>query len=54
MATAKKKPAKCRTCGGYCGKKRGQRCQFSTNEARRRAGELWSALTAGMRQKGDE
>ncbi|WP_406850077.1 hypothetical protein [Chromobacterium phragmitis] len=54
MVSAKPKKPKCRTCGGYCGKKKGQRCQFSANEARRRANELWSALTAGMRQKGDE
>ncbi|QOD84143.1 hypothetical protein [Chromobacterium haemolyticum] len=47
--TAKKKP-KCRTCGGYCGKKKGQRCQFAANEAKRRSDALWGMLTAGMRK----
>ena len=54
MATTKPKKPKCRTCGGYCGKKKGQRCQFAANESRRQANELWSALTAGMQQKGGD
>jgi hypothetical protein len=46
-ARAKKKTAKkkCRTCGGYCGRKKGQGCQYAAKEQKRLADEMWSALT---------
>jgi len=49
MITTKK--PKCRTCGGYCGKRKGQRCQYAANEAKRRSDELYQFVTAGMRAK---
>ncbi|EEG10266.1 hypothetical protein [Pseudogulbenkiania ferrooxidans] len=47
---ATKKP-KCRTCGGYCGRRKGQGCQYAANEAKRRADELYQYATAGMHGK---
>lgn len=44
--TTKKKAAtrlKCRTCGGHCGKKKGQPCQHAKNAERRWADELFAA-----------
>lgn len=51
MATKKQTKPKCRTCGGYCGKRKGQPCQFAANEAKRQADELYQAATAGLRTK---
>lgn len=41
---------KCRTCGGHCGKKRGQSCQYGKNDEKRRASELFAACF-GMGRK---
>lgn len=49
MATPKK--PKCRTCGGYCGRRKGQGCQFAKNEQKRQADELYQHVTAGLRAK---
>ena len=34
---------KCRTCGGHCGKKKGQSCQYGKNDERKMADALFSA-----------
>lgn len=49
MATTKK--PKCRTCGGYCGRRKGQGCQYAANEAKRRSEEMYQTATAGLRTK---
>jgi len=41
---------KCRTCGGRCGKKNGQSCQYGKNDEKRRASELFAACF-GMGRK---
>jgi hypothetical protein len=33
----KKPKPKCRICGGHCGKKRGEKCRYAANEAKRRS-----------------
>lgn len=51
MTEQRKKP-KCRTCGGHCGKRKGQRCQFAANQAKRDSDALYAAVAAGLGQKG--
>lgn len=51
MTAKKQAKPKCRTCGGYCGKRKGQGCQFAANEAKRQADGLWLAATTGLREK---
>lgn len=48
MTAPKTKPKtiarmKCRTCGGHCGKKKGQSCQYGKNDEKRLASELFAA-----------
>lgn len=46
--TFSKAPApKCRTCGGDCGRKPGERCRFAKNAAKQQADDLWRTLTGG-------
>lgn len=50
MSSSQKK-RKCRGCGGYCGRRKGQGCQYAANEAKRHSEELYQAVTAGLRNK---
>lgn len=43
VATKPKK--KCRTCGGFCGKRHGEKCRHGANAAKQQADELWAAVT---------
>lgn len=49
--TARKEKKRCPSCGGFCGRKVGQGCQYANNEARRRGNEMWETLTAHLRER---
>lgn len=40
-----KQKKKCKTCGGFCGKKARGKCRHSENAAKQQADELWAAVT---------
>jgi len=44
MQTTKPKK-KCRTCGGFCGKRPGEKCRHGANASKQQADELWAAVT---------
>ncbi len=41
---------RCSTCGGYCGGTK-RNCRHAENEAKKQSDQLWSYVTAGMRNK---
>jgi len=41
----KNQKKKCKTCGGFCGKKPREKCRNGANDAKRHADELWAAVT---------
>jgi hypothetical protein len=45
----KKPKIKCRTCGGYCGKKKGQECQYAAKDNKRIADEIWRSLIGSQK-----
>lgn len=49
--TSKKPKPKCRTCGGYCGRKKGQGCQYAQKAEKRLADELWAACTSNNKHQ---
>ena len=45
ITVATKPKKKCRTCGGFCGKRPGEKCRHGANAAKQQADELWAAVT---------